>query len=88
MVHIFNVEGEEKMIPDFWQRFWLEIRKQFVAVESVFIKGECITSCQKCPMADVKDNIVNNSFPIVKCRETAKVCYTPTKIPRWCPYAK
>jgi hypothetical protein len=57
-------------------------------LDCVYIKGKRVTCCQYCKMAEIKDNIVNNKFPVVKCRETAKVCYNPMKIPRWCPYAK
>ena len=57
-------------------------------VECVYVNHKRVSCCQFCPMAEVKDNIVNNKFPVVKCRETAKICYQPMKIPRWCPYAK
>lgn len=57
-------------------------------IECVYIKGKRVTCCQYCLMAEVKYNIVNNKFPVVKCRETAKVCYYPMKISGWCPYAK
>lgn len=56
-------------------------------IQNIYIGHKRITCCQFCPMADIKDNIVNNSYPVVKCRETAKVCYNPRGIPRWCPYA-
>ena len=56
-------------------------------VSHVYVGHKRVTCCQFCPMADIRDNIVNNSFPVVKCRETAKVCYNPKGIPRWCPYA-
>ena len=57
-------------------------------VECVYVNHKRVTGCQFCSMAEIHDNIVNNSFPVVKCRETAKTCYQPTNIPRWCPYAK
>ena len=57
-------------------------------IECVYVNHKQVTCCQFCSMAEVKDNIVNNSFPVVTCRETAKTCYQPMKIPRWCPYAK
>jgi hypothetical protein len=57
-------------------------------VESIYIGRKCITGCQFCPMVEIKDNIVNKSFPVVKCMETAKICYKPMTIPRWCPYAR
>jgi hypothetical protein len=57
-------------------------------IDCVYVNHKRITCCQYCSMAEINDNIVNNSFPVVKCRETAKVCYAPMKIPRWCPHAK
>ena len=57
-------------------------------IEYVYVNHKRVTCCQFCSMAEVKDNIVNNKFPVVTCRETAKTCYQPMKIPRWCPYAK
>lgn len=56
-------------------------------ITRVYVGSRCITCCNYCPMADIKDNIVNSSFPVVTCRETAKISYTPNSIPRWCPYA-
>lgn len=56
-------------------------------IEAVYVGRRRVSCCQFCPMADIKDNIINSGFPVVKCRETAKVCYAPMKIPRWCPYA-
>jgi hypothetical protein len=57
-------------------------------IECVYVNHKRTTCCQFCSMAEINDNIVNNKFPVVKCMETAKVCYNPMKIPRWCPYAK
>jgi len=54
----------------------------------VYVGRKRVTACQYCPMSETKDNIVNSKFPVVKCMETAKVCYTPMAIARWCPYAK
>lgn len=53
----------------------------------VYIGRQRVTCCQFCPMVDTKENPVNGKFPILKCRETAKVCYNPMQIPGWCPYA-
>jgi len=57
-------------------------------IDCVYVNHKRVTCCQFCPMAQTKDNIVNNSFPVTTCMEMAKVCYQPMKIPRWCPYAK
>jgi hypothetical protein len=47
-----------------------------------------VKACMFCPSANIKNNPVNPDFPVVKCMETARICYMPKKIPRWCPYAK
>ena len=56
-------------------------------IQRVYVGRQRVTACQFCPMADVKDNPVYGQMPIVKCRETARICYSPMQIPRWCPYA-
>jgi hypothetical protein len=56
-------------------------------IKFVYIGRRRVTCCQYCPMAEVKDNPVFGKMPIVKCRETARVCYSPMQIPGWCPYA-
>jgi hypothetical protein len=56
-------------------------------ITRVYVGRKRVTCCHNCPMVEIKENPVNINFPIVKCREMAKVCYQPMKIPRWCPYA-
>ena len=56
-------------------------------IQRVFVGRQRVTCCQCCPMADIKDNPVYGKMPIVKCMETAKICYAPMQIPGWCPYA-
>lgn len=53
----------------------------------VHVGRQRVTACQFCPMLETRENPVNIKFPILKCRETAKICYHPMKIPGWCPYA-
>lgn len=56
-------------------------------IQRVFVGRQRVTACQFCPMSEVEDNPVYGKIPIVKCRETAKICYSPMLIQRWCPYA-
>jgi len=56
------------------------------APDAVYVGRTRVTSCLTCPMMETQENPVATAFPIMKCRETAKMCYNPTKIPGWCPY--
>lgn len=70
---------------------WLSITLRGVVLsgpEFVYVGRRRVTCCQFCSMSEIKENVVNSKFPLIKCRETAKVCYQPMKIPGWCPYAK
>lgn len=70
---------------------WLAIALHgtgMASLEYVYVNRKRVTCCHFCSMSETKENIVNSKFPVVKCRETAKVCYSPMKIPGWCPYAK
>jgi hypothetical protein len=82
------VEGEETMMKEIVDQYIKVIRDALRTVDGVYIQGAYITSCPTCPMSDTRENPANIRYPIVKCRETAKVCYIRDKIPGWCPYAK
>ena len=58
-------------------------------ITSVLVCGKITTACMFCKMADVKNNVINPNYPVVKCLEKGrKTNYTPMKIPRWCPHAR
>lgn len=72
-----------------WDRTFQDIGNLILGrpPEFVFVGRHRVESCQLCPESIRKENPFSTTFPIIKCRRNMKLCYNPSIVQRWCPYA-
>lgn len=66
----------------------LLMRLGFFRPTVAIVNHSRVKSCLSCPARYLKDNPFSKDLPICKCKDKGmRTCYSPLKVPRWCPHA-